>query len=88
MAFLRWCAAARISSPKSTGKDDFRGRNDAVRELRLFHFANIMTHHVDAIFLRIIEDYFALGGGNPISGPMMTSLEYPRHAQPARETLP
>lgn len=59
------------------------------REFRLYHLDNLITHHVDAIFFRKMEDALALSGEDSFSSSLMcASLQSITHPQPSRETLP
>lgn len=86
--------ASRQNAAASGYYDDWYFANERLhefftREFRLYHFDNIVTHHVNAIFFRRIEDAFAIGGGDSISDsskwPFLQSIPHPA---PTRETLP
>jgi hypothetical protein len=86
--------ASRQNTAASGYYDDWYFANERLyefftREFRLYHLDNLITHHVDAIFFRRVEDAFAIGGGNSISGSSMRArLEYHFHPHAMRETLP
>lgn len=73
--------ASRQSAAASGYYDDWYFADEYLygfftREFRLFHFDNLLVHHVDAIFFRRSEEAGAMEGNDPIS---WGSIWCPRH---------
>jgi hypothetical protein len=73
--------ASRQSSAASMYYDDWYFADERLfefftREFRLYHFDNLITHHVDAIFFRKMEDDFASDGISILGHPMLLHSDF------------